>query len=575
MKSFLFSLIIVLTYIVNTSLAVSFKVLCSVEDYQGSGMTVYIDGNPQPMTKSGNGILYVLDYQGTPNQYYYEVTGTALNELTMFGTPRTWDSGSTTTFYEVFGRFRTIGDDILQTIPRLYPPLPGYDKYSQLFQEGELAVINVRMTDSDYINLTSLTSNTEPSFIVEFDLYTPYEEFHFTNATFKLSGQGSRGQEKKPYKLDLTPDESDKSNSEIYNRKEFKLRSLRFDESGIKNKIAGDIAESLGLPITQAAPCRLYINNHPYGLYELADMYKKKFVRTFFNVESNTDGKVYGSLYKGVSGKYPAYLYTDFGTETVQRLYESVIAPTAGYDPHQDINNMMTWLANLPDNASKEEIEKQFDIDMFLKYMIIEYLVCQWDGYIGNGNNFLIYIEPNNGKYHFFSYDFDITFGKWCKSSTGSFDEFITNVKPNGTYGGEPKREPLLYSKIIKNPNIKPMFEDLIKEIVGNLFNMEALEPRINYFAEFLKPDLYWDIESYQYIQTKTFSNADQQNLPTKEVVDAQFDKMANPENLLAFIKARSENTAQVYGITNLQAKGKYGTVGGKIMSFKVSADKN
>jgi len=536
-------------------------------------MTVYIDGKPESMVKSGPGILYELDYQGTPSQYYYEVTGTALNELNIFGTPRTWVPESTTTFYEVFGRFHTIGDDILQTIPRLYPPLPGYSKFSQLFQEGELAVINVRMSDMDYNNLISLTSNPdpEPKYVVEFDLYTPYEEFHFTNATLELSGQGSRGQEKKPYKVELSGDETNKLNSEVYDRKEFKLRSLRFDESGIKNKIAGDIAESLGLPITQAAPCRLYINNHPYGLYELADMYKKKFVRTFFNVEENTDGKVYGSLYKGVSGQYPAYLYTDFGTEPIGRLYESVVAPTAGYDPHQDIKGMMDWLAALPDNASKEVIEQQFDIDMFLKYMIIEYLVCQWDGYIGNGNNFLIYIEPNNGKYHFFSYDFDITFGKWCKSSTGTFDEFVTNIKPEGTYGGEPKREPLLYSKIIKNPNIKPIFEDLIREIVGNLFNMAALEPRINYFAEFLKTDLYWDLESYQFIQTQTFGNADKQNLPTKEVIDAQFDKLADSENLLAFIKARSESTAQAYGIANLQASGKYGSVGGKIMSLSVS----
>jgi len=58
------------------------------------------------------------------------------------------------------------------------------------------------------------------------------------------------------------------------------------------------MAESLGLPISQSAPCRLYINNVSYGLYEIADMYKKKFVRRFFNTEQDADGYVYGSLYK-------------------------------------------------------------------------------------------------------------------------------------------------------------------------------------------------------------------------------------------------------------------------------------
>ena len=36
--------------------------------------------------------------------------------------------------------------------------------------------------------------------------------------------------------------------------------------------------------------------------------------------------------------------------------------------------------------------------------------------FLGNRNNYFIYAEPNNGKYHIFSYDFDSTLGKWCNS---------------------------------------------------------------------------------------------------------------------------------------------------------------
>jgi len=55
----------------------------------------------------------------------------------------------------------------------------------------------------------------------------------------------------------------------------------------------------MGLPITQSSLCRLYINNKSYGLYELSDMYKKKFVKRFFNPPVNSDNKsVFGTLYK-------------------------------------------------------------------------------------------------------------------------------------------------------------------------------------------------------------------------------------------------------------------------------------
>jgi len=117
-------------------------------------------------------ILWEFSYEGTPTEYYYEVTGTAQNELKLFGHPRTWDPQSTTTLYEVFGRRHTIGDDIIKTIPRIYEPLPGYDKYSALFQEGEIPVINVQISAADYSRLISLINTEDVEFKVEFDLYT-------------------------------------------------------------------------------------------------------------------------------------------------------------------------------------------------------------------------------------------------------------------------------------------------------------------------------------------------------------------------------------------------------------------
>ncbi|ORX43372.1 hypothetical protein BCR36DRAFT_335971 [Piromyces finnis] len=525
------------------------------------------------MVSKNNDILYEFEYDGTPTQYYYEVTGTTQNESVLFQSQRQWDPSSTTTLYEVFGRRNTIGDSIIQTIPRLYPKLEGYDKYSQLFQEGEIPVINLHMEIADYNSLTQLSSNQDVEYKVSFDFYSPYEKLTFTNVTLGLSGQGSKGQEKKPYKFDLSEGDADKKNTKIFNRSQFKLRSIRYDESGIKNKLAGDIAESLGLPIAQSAPCRLYINNKSYGLYEIADMYKKSFLKRFFNIQKNTDGYVYGSLYKGVSGVYPAYFYSDIGNSRIQDLYESVVEPTGGYDPHQDINNMIAWAENLPLNAPLEEIEKQFDVDMFLKYCIIEYLICQWDGYNINGNNFFTYIEPNNGKYHFFSYDFDLTFGKWCKPGKGTFDDYIANVEDtkHQSYGPNPgKKNPILYDKIINNINIKPKFEEMIKDVVGNLFNIEALGPRIEYFHQFLIDDLYWDVFCYNIIQTQTFSNADVQNKPTTSVIEAQYsDTEVSTENLRAWVKYKAVDVQQAYGgIPSLKSDPRYGVVGGKIMSI-------
>jgi len=577
MNTIIFTLLTVLAYFANSVLAdVTFRVICSPNDYGGTGVTIYIDGSPFPMTSPNNDIIYEYTFNGVPKNYYYEITGVpAQNELTLFGSPRTWDPNSTVTFYEIFGRPITVRDDIIQTIPRLYPPIEGYDKFSQLFQEGEVPVIHVHMTQIDYNTLISLTANREGlKFTTEVDLITPYEKYHFTNASLSLSGQGSLTREKKPYKIELSGDKTDEANSKIFKRTQFKLRSLRFDTSYIKNKLASEIAESLGLPVTQNIICRLYINNKSYGLYELSDFYKKKFIERFFNPETNGEEYVYGSLYKASSGldkcnqNFPVFLFNE-PPEVIQSKFETIVTPTQGYDPYQDVMGLIQWFDKLPLTATKAQIEEHFDLDLFLKYAAIEHLICHWDGHLGNGNNYLVYVEPNNGKYHIFSYDFDMTFGRYCPSlktnSLGNIDVYVNSVTSD-SYDCGPKKLPLSYTKIINNPEIKPIFTDLIKDILENLFNMEALGPRIKYFHDFLKYDMYWDVFSYKIIETKHFNQPEE--LPTVQRIENEYSENGEAEDLVPFIKNWSAALGQAYGVTTFKSDPRHGTVGGKMITL-------
>ena len=125
------------------------------------------------MQSVNNDILYEFEYDGTPTNYYYEIAGVPdQSESILFGSPRTWDPKSTTTLYEVFGRPVTLGDNMIETLPRIAEPLKGYKKFSQLFQEGELSVINIHMLDANYNELISMTSNKDIEYTIEFDLYT-------------------------------------------------------------------------------------------------------------------------------------------------------------------------------------------------------------------------------------------------------------------------------------------------------------------------------------------------------------------------------------------------------------------
>jgi len=104
---------------------------------------------------------------------------------------------------------------------------------------------------------------------------------------------GSRGFQKRPFKVEIT---GANELEEIYGRSKFKLRNLVYDCTYIKNKLAVDIETSLGMVSGQDGFARFYVNNQPFGLYDLFDPLKKKFVKQYFH-PGETEPKL-GVLYK-------------------------------------------------------------------------------------------------------------------------------------------------------------------------------------------------------------------------------------------------------------------------------------
>jgi len=131
-----------------------------------------------------------------------------------------------------------------------------------------------------------------------------------------------------------------------------------------------------------------------------------------------------------------------------------------------------------------------------------------------------------------------------------------------------------LYMKILKNPEVKKLLDERIKEIVGNLINPKALEKRINYFYNFYKVDMHWDIFCRNNIvETQYYSNvgANDKVAPTVEEVENQFNGNGDRQNLNNFIQQWIGGIANAYGVQipkDPVTEGKYGTVGGKIMTL-------
>lgn len=521
--------------LVSLAKAEKYNVIALPSEYGGTSVGLVIDNNaPIPMNPSVNGMYWTVDANKPSAEYHYVILNdntTAYGEKENLQFVRQWSDEQ---INHIFGRRIDRAGNLLKTIPRAYPAHPGYTKFSKLFQEGEMPVVRFFLNDQDYNTLMNDTGEgIDNKYVGSFDLFTADEIYQFTNATLELGGMGSRGFKKHPFKISLSEGENDsKTNTEIFGRDNLKFRNLVYDSSYIKNKIATDVMISLGLPAVQSTHARLYINNTPFGLYDFSDVTKKKFVKHFFHSNDKKGSIKYGTFYKGISTithsgeKVQAFLYNDF-PELREDMYEpakKVIRE--GAQPLDDINEVIQWIDTLTDTTPPDEIRNRFNLDVFYKSMALEYLTCHWDGYLQGGNNFYLYRDVS-GYITMFSFDFDLTFGKWCKFEKKPFEEFSRSLK---NYGGKGVIFAQLYHKILNREPFKTEMKQTLDEVVSKIFNIEALGDRIAYLKEFLKDDIAWDISVRNILPSSTYSDTDEEPIPSYDGAMALFDN--NPEQI-------------------------------------------
>jgi len=129
------------------------------------------NGAPVELQPLYNGFLWRGRANKPANSYYYAILsgdGTVVTsennmklEPTIAGQENLSferappDDGATTTLNEIFGAKYTVGDEIIQGIPRIEKKRPAYDKFSLLYQEGQIPNIRAQCSDDKYNTLVT------------------------------------------------------------------------------------------------------------------------------------------------------------------------------------------------------------------------------------------------------------------------------------------------------------------------------------------------------------------------------------------------------------------------------------
>jgi len=292
------------------------------------------------------------------------------------------------------------------------------------------------------------------------------------NVGIRLRGNTSRVSQKKSFKISF--------NTFVQGRKykgfeKINLNGEHNDPGIIRSKLCWDLLNNSGVPAPRANHVRLYINGNYYGLYINVEHVDEQLVKHRFG---NNGGNLYKCLYPADlafrSSDPNAYKQTN-GSVRVYDLKTNVEA-----DDYTDIANLVGILNNTSISELPQKLEPVFNVNSYLRYMAMEVLSGNWDGYSYNKNNFYLYHNQATGKFELIPYDLDNTFGiDWFGKDWGTRN--IYNWAPSS------ENRPLT-KRLLSIKTYRDRYTYYIKQLLSKAFSAAQLEPEINRIKAMVTP---------------------------------------------------------------------------------------
>lgn len=338
----------------------------------------------------------------------------------------------------------------------------------EVYNDSVLPRIDIIM-EPDSLNAMYGSPDSDHEYPVTFIFHKTAVPDTFYNVGFRIRGNTSRFSGKKSFKISI--------NTFVKGRKYYSVEKLNLngehnDPSVIRSKLAWNLLRKMNVPAPRANHVEVYINRKYYGLYINVEHIDENFVKSRYG---NNNGNLFKCLYPAdlvfISNNASDYklLFNNY------RIYD--LNTNKDIDDYSDLASFINILNNTPDGTFKEEIEKVFDVDNFLKAMAVDVLISNWDGYAFNKNNFYLYHNLVSGKFEYLPYDLDNTFGiDWFGVDWAKRD--INN------WASDENRP--LFKKIMKVQAYRDQFNLYVQELLQKYFNPGKMNPEIDAIKEMI-----------------------------------------------------------------------------------------
>ena len=228
------------------------------------------------------------------------------------------------------------------------------------------------------------------------------------------------------------------------------------DATYISEAICRELVQAAGIPVPQVSHATVLINGADKGLYVLAEGYNKDFLRRHFR-------KADGNLYDG-------------GFVRDVRPDMALNAGDAAPD-RAKITELITAAGLREPTERWDRLGRVLDVDRFITLLALEVLMCNWDGYSMNRNNYRIYDDPESGRLVFMPHGMDQMFD-WPPGRFPVDGPILVPMRG------------LVAEGVITSPPGQARFLARLGHLATNQFEARTITNRVRVLADQLVPTL-------------------------------------------------------------------------------------
>ncbi len=306
--------------------------------------------------------------------------------------------------------------------------------------------------------------------------------FEFAGETFDPVGVRFRGNgtflnslfgHKQSYKVDLN---RVKKGQSIVGVSTLNFVNSIPDFSYVKDALAEKLFRELGAVAPRTAYAYLTVDapgaltNQPLGLFALIE-----------NIDADFAKDRFGSKAVPIFKPVDYNLFSDLGKswEDYREIYD--LKTKATEEQLQRVVDMAHLVSHAGDEEFATRLPDFLDLEEYAAFLAGHVLLSSYDGYLSNGQNFYMYLDPRSNKFGFIPWDQDHAWGEFAYVSTAEKRETASIWKP-ASYNNK------FLARVLKVEAFRVVYRKKLEEALAGPFTVERLNRDVDMLAAAIRP---------------------------------------------------------------------------------------